>query len=470
MGVPETEITTIMHERIKVLSQKAKEHFSKSEKHNIFEDGEDEHKIVRLYDEKKNPIYFLMSQKLGAGAFGEVSHGIQLDIENGSMLPGTDVAIKVTDFSEGGTLGKDDIEQAQKETEHEKEILSRIQQNRGFSIGGRTKKIKFELDEELTLEKDAYVQEAIIAMPLHPGKDVQHKAHKDKFSYGSITFVKLASKLCSNLERLHDNGIIHSDLKPANIIWDAQNGNVNIVDFNRGKFISPQETHVFSSSSSDQAYMAPDCFTKDQGYRFSKASDIYSLGKILAEKFDLSLQNDQKETLNNKKYLSYDQLIIKPFLEKMTSADESKRPMLKECIEFFNQIENKMTLDIEQPDNKTRLELSKKIISLELYANQLKKESSKENKINKFLASSGITANKTQKYEETINTIQLLTKALSTPEIDKDLIKKHQESLDSKAHGIFSFKGRYHKIIDDVRKALAKDETEPEQQNTNKLM
>ncbi|MDF1930174.1 hypothetical protein PGH45_09045 [Legionella pneumophila] len=61
---------------------------------------------MRLFDKERNPIYFLVSQKLGAGAFGEVSRGIQLDIESGTVIPDTDVAIKITDFSEGGRLEK----------------------------------------------------------------------------------------------------------------------------------------------------------------------------------------------------------------------------------------------------------------------------------------------------------------------------------------------------------------------------
>ncbi|HAT1977012.1 TPA: protein kinase [Legionella pneumophila subsp. pneumophila] len=459
MATVDSELGAMLEEeRIKALSKKAIEHFTESDTRNIFEDGLDQLKIVRLFDKERNPIYFLVSQKLGAGAFGEVSRGIQLDIESGTVIPDTDVAIKITDFSEGGTLGKADIQSAQKDTEHEYDILSRIQQSKGFSLGQRVKHVKLEVDEGVFIEREANVQEAVVAMPLHPGKDIQHRAHKDKFSYGSITFAELASTLCSNLETLHNNNIIHSDLKPANIIWDPQTNQANIVDFNRAKLISSDETHVYSSSSSDKAYMAADCFTENRGYRFSKASDVYSLGKILTEKFDINITDGQKESLSNKKYLSYDQLMIKSFLEKMTATDEAKRPTIKECKEFFNQIENKMKLDLEQPENKARLELSKKIISLEVYANQLRNEIQNQNKLDKFLSSAGLTADKTKKYEETIKTIELLTRALSSPKIDMELIKSHQQQLqqaDANANGIFSFKGRFHKIIEEVRQTTA---------------
>ncbi|HHS2949875.1 TPA: hypothetical protein ACTEL6_003131, partial [Legionella pneumophila] len=100
----------------------------------------------------------------------------------------------------------------------------------------------------------------------------------------------------------------------------------------------------------------------------------------------------------------------------------------------------------------------KKIISLEVYANQLRNEIQNQNKLDKFLSSAGLTADKTKKYEETIKTIELLTRALSSPKIDMELIKSHQQQLqqaDANANGIFSFKGRFHKIIEEVRQTTA---------------
>ena len=152
--------------------------------------------------------------------------------------------VEDTDYSEGGTIGRKDLDSAREETEHEYDILSRIQQSKGFSLGERVKNVKLEFADGLSVERVVTVYEAVVAMPLHPGKDIQHNAHKDKYSYGSITFAQLASTLCTNLELLHDNNIIHSDLKPANIIWDPETAQANIVDFNRAKLISDKDAYV----------------------------------------------------------------------------------------------------------------------------------------------------------------------------------------------------------------------------------
>ncbi|MFJ1267077.1 protein kinase [Legionella lytica] len=436
------------------LSQKAIQKFAELDSINIVEDDEGQFKIVRLFDKDQNPIYFLVLQKLGAGAFGEVSQGIQLDIKNSKVIPDAEVAIKITDYSAGGTLGKRDIDIAREEAEHEYDILYQLQQSKGFSLGQRTKNVILKPEAGVTINGVATVQEAVIAMSLRPGKDIQ--AHKDKYSYGSITFVQLTSALCINLQLLHDKNIIHSDLKPANVIWEPGMAQANIVDFNRAKFIS-DETYVYTDASSDRAYMAADCFTGRE-YRFSKASDVYSLGKILVEKFYIDYGNGQKESLTNKYHLSYDQLMIKHFLEQMTAVNEFQRPTLQDCTQFFKQLENKMQLDLKQPKNKMRLELSKKIISLEVYANQLRDEIASQSQFDMWLTGTGLTADKRKKYEDAIQAIGLLSQALSTPKIDRELLKHHAQELkqmDAYASGLFSFKGRFNQIIDEVGQSLA---------------
>ena len=213
--------------QIKDLSKRAAEHFAKSADFNIYEDSDVEFKVVKLVDKDKNPIYFLVYQKIGTGSFGEVSRAIKLDIEHGTIASNIEVAIKVTDFTQGGTLGKTNITFAKSVTAHENNVLLRIQQSHGYSVGARKKRVPINLGDELVMQ-EVEIQEAIVAMTLHSGNDIQHMAHKDKFSFGSIRFLELASKFCTDLEQIHNKGVIHSDLKPANVIWDLENGLVNM--------------------------------------------------------------------------------------------------------------------------------------------------------------------------------------------------------------------------------------------------
>jgi|GEM_PF-4039727 len=456
--------------KLKSLAKNALQHFNQSPSNNIYISEDQTVKIVKLLNKDETPVYFLLAQVLGAGAFGEVSKGVLIDLDKETIAHDTQVAIKITDFTQAGTVGSRDIPELRNETIHENNILKMIDQSFGFSIGSRTKRVEIPLEDgtDVTLTKEAVVQEAIVAMPLFPGRDIQHKIHENKFSYGSITSIELASNLSRDLKTLHEKNIIHSDLKPANVIWDTTNGSSRIVDFNKAKILPLNEYYVKDSSSSDKEYMAPECFTAKKGYQFSQASDVFSLGKILAEKFNMTTKltsesMSEQQTLQNKPYLSYDQLIIKEFINKMMSPEEQQRPTTENCVNFFSTLEKKMKLDLDtkRPDYQTRLAINKKLIGLETYANQLRKEISNSGTIDVFLSKQNLTADKGQKLRHTLEAINFLTTELSKEKIDAKKIEQKADILlenDKKASGIFSFKGRYNNLISGLKDSIKKND------------
>ena len=441
-------------EAIKRLSEKALEYFSASEDRNIFEDDTSEFKIVKVLN-KDVPSYYLTYDTLGKGAFGEVSEAVGLDIEQGSITSDLPVAIKITDFSEQGFADPREIESAKNRTIAEFNLLDKIDQSYGFSIGKRLKEVPIPAEKgcEIFL-KETMVQEAVVAMPLFPGKDMSHADHKHQPSYGSVPFVSLAAELSRSLKKLHDLHVIHADLKPANVIWDAKEGYVNIVDFNRARVLPPNEESFYEPDSSDKDYMAPESLASEP-YKYSKASDIYSLGKTLFEKLTIHA--------NPKPYLGYDQLILKPFIQKMMTADEHQRPTAADCVDFFSRIEKKMQLDIDasEKNNALRLKLNRLLIEIEVYANTLQKEINTGNqKPNDFLVKHRLIADKNKKYQQSIDAINLLVKALSSEKIDVELLKQNSDLLlrsDKSANGILSYKGRYNKIVAGLGENLAEN-------------
>ncbi|WP_428414042.1 hypothetical protein [Legionella sp.] len=60
----------------------------------------------------------------------------------------------------------------------------------------------------------------------------------------------------------------------------------------------------------------------------------------------------------------------------------------------MHSIENKIQLDREQPNNKMRLELSRKIISLNVYADQLRNEIENQSQFDVWLTGEGLTVDK----------------------------------------------------------------------------
>jgi serine/threonine protein kinase len=89
--------------------------------------------------------------------------------------------------------------------------------------------------------------------------------------------LQIASPICSALNYAHEMGVIHCDIKPANIMI-ASNGKVLLSDFGI--------SHLTDSATSTMAgvgtpaYMAPE---QIKGQETSAATDIYAMGTVLYE-------------------------------------------------------------------------------------------------------------------------------------------------------------------------------------------
>jgi serine/threonine-protein kinase len=91
--------------------------------------------------------------------------------------------------------------------------------------------------------------------------------------------LELARQLCQGLAAAHDKGVIHRDLKPRNIMIDAQ-GHVRITDF--GLAVFAEDVQLTALHAGTPAYMAPEQLA---GKEVSVQSDLFALGLILYELF-----------------------------------------------------------------------------------------------------------------------------------------------------------------------------------------
>ena len=87
--------------------------------------------------------------------------------------------------------------------------------------------------------------------------------------------IHLGIDVCSALEACEQNGILHRDLKPDNILVDEA-GNFKICDFGVAKNL--ERTFAESSVRGTFTYMAPEVY---HGEKYNNRADIYSLGMIL---------------------------------------------------------------------------------------------------------------------------------------------------------------------------------------------
>ncbi|MDX1837103.1 hypothetical protein DIZ81_07390 [Legionella taurinensis] len=406
--------------------------------------------LVKVYQQDE-PVYLLLTQRLGSGTFGEVSKALCLDAETGNVIPEPAYAVKITDYSQGGTVAGSDRESALMEAQDEHHLLEGLHRSFGFSNGTRKKEVTYQDEDIGTLIYEAQVEEAVLVMPLYPGHDMGHKKHRHRFSFGSLSTLCLGARIAEQLAELHNHGILHTDLKPDNILWDANEGHVNIIDFNRAKTLPQGHTHIRVSYSSDKHYMAPETET-DNGYLFSRASDVFSLGKIMAQQFRMTDHSGESHSLSDKPYLSYDELLLAEFINRMCHPQEENRPNATECQRFFSQLADKITLDIKKPNDPLRLHLSKQLIKLEAYANDLWQAFQSENGVSRVLYQFCLIEDRAARYQAVINAIRMVVTALSQHPVNLAALGANDELAikDKTFNSLFTRKSQFQTLLEDI--------------------
>jgi serine/threonine protein kinase len=92
-------------------------------------------------------------------------------------------------------------------------------------------------------------------------------------------FLRLANGMVSALGKLHQRGLIHKDIKPANILVNGATGEVRLIGFGIASRLARerQSPHPPETIAGTLAYMAPEQ-TGRMNRSIESRSDLYALG------------------------------------------------------------------------------------------------------------------------------------------------------------------------------------------------
>ena len=148
------------------------------------------------------------------------------------------------------------------------------------------------------------------------------------------------------LKAIHDAGIIHKDLKPSNIMLNADGKTVSIIDFGISSAVDGGQTILLTKTGMTPEYSAPETFKSI----YYEGSDYYSLGITLFELFCGYTPYANMQPAEIEQYVSIQRI---PFPEDMP-------PMLRDLITALTYYDIRYRRDRENPNRRWTYEEVKK--------------------------------------------------------------------------------------------------------------
>lgn len=231
--------------------------------------------------EKEQGIYYefdINSNPIGVGGMGRVYLGSMISEETGKKTP---VAIKVM-YED---LPEDIIERARRESsiqiKHENlvEMMGFVEKNNINSISGN---IHYHVISEYIngISLNDLLQGMTknqFGIELESAKKFIDEYNTDRFKVS----IRIIGQILSAIMTLHDNGYIHRDIDPSNIMLTSK-GTIKLIDFGIAKrltTLASQDKMLTSSGifMGKAQYAAPELVTGDIKHQ-NASTDIYSIG------------------------------------------------------------------------------------------------------------------------------------------------------------------------------------------------
>jgi predicted ATPase/Tfp pilus assembly protein PilF len=120
-------------------------------------------------------------------------------------------------------------------------------------------------------------RQLFIAMAYYPGETLRERISRAPLMLGDA--LRIAAQVASALAAAHAAGIVHRDVKPANVLFDAE-GAARLADFGIAKLLEAPDLLTRDSAVGTPAYMSPE---QARGDAVDPSADLWALGVMLHE-------------------------------------------------------------------------------------------------------------------------------------------------------------------------------------------
>lgn len=119
---------------------------------------------------------------------------------------------------------------------------------------------------------------AYLVMELIDGPTLREVLDRGALPLDEVT--RIGTDVADVLAYVHEQGVVHRDVKPSNVLLGREDGRVRLADFGISQLVDATRLTSADSTIGTASYMAPEQL---QGGRVGPPADVYALGLVLLE-------------------------------------------------------------------------------------------------------------------------------------------------------------------------------------------